>query len=406
MTPPANLASEPDENAVGRYFCVLPWMHLCGSVDGVWGRCCVDSTMYQDDQYTDDNASLTLPTDAVGCASGSPFAPTNRDRVFGLEEAFNGPSMRRTRLAMLAGDPVRACTYCYSREAGGGESYRQKANTAYADDIEQLTSQTQPDGTVALFPTYLDIRFGNTCNLACVMCGYPVSSRWGIDKHPAWAPAHIDPYRNDNALWETLEAHATDLRKIYFAGGEPFLQQGHFRLLSILIESGAAAQVEIAYTSNLTVLPNHLWQLLEHFPRVSIGASCDGVGELFERIRVGASWDGFVANLRRAKTKVGVWLSVTPQRDNINRLGEIIDFAITEGIGVDLTNLLSWPSDLSVQSMDSQQKALAASYLNGLVDRYHSAGYPDIARQVEMARIFMNTRPEVPASTAATLKDS
>lgn len=385
-------------------FCVLPWLHVNGSVDGVWGRCCVDGSSYYDELYgQEQEPSFTLRPDAIGCLPRSRYAPANPERVFGIKEAFDSPNMRRTRLAMLAGERVSACSYCYEREAGGGRSYRQHINALLGDqvDVPALIAATDEDGGLpGEFPTYLDIRFGNSCNLQCIMCGYPVSSRWGLDKHPKWAPAHIDPYRDDEALWAELRAHATSLRRLYFAGGEPFMQPGQFRLLDLLIEVGVAASIDVVYNSNLTILPDGVFDRLAHFRTVGIGASCDGTGELFERIRVGASWDDFVRNVRIARDHVELWLQVAPQRDNVLHIGEIVDFAVAEKVGVNLTNFVHWPAELSVRNLPPAGKQDAGRYLTELAARCREADLAGTAAEVDSLAGFMWSAAD-PADPAA-----
>jgi hypothetical protein len=373
-------------------FCVLPWVHVNGSVDGVWGRCCVDGSAYHDDLYQQSREpSFTLQPDAIGCAPGSRYAPANPARVFSVEAAFNSPNLRRTRLAMLARQRVPACSYCYQREDGGGRSYRQHMNEWFGQrmNVAELVGRTEPDGTLpGAFPIFLDIRFGNSCNLRCIMCGYPVSSRWGLEKHPPWAPAHVDPYRDDEGLWAELRAHATTLRRVYFAGGEPFMQPGHFRLLDLLLETGAAPSIDVVYNSNMTILPDGVLDRLAHFRSAGIGASCDGTGAVFERIRVGASWDVFVRNVRAARGHVRLWLQVAPQRDNVLHLGEIVDFAVAEGIGIDLTNFVHWPAELSISNLPPTSRAAAVRYLTALAAGCRDRGLPEVAAQVEMLTRF------------------
>src|SRR5262249_26859176 len=110
-------------------FCVLPWLHLCASVDGIWGRCCVDRAMDHTHYYNvATKPDLILQADSIGCTRNSPFATANPDRVYSIKSAFNSPSLKDTRLSMLRGDKVPACTYCHDREARGGHSYRQNMN--------------------------------------------------------------------------------------------------------------------------------------------------------------------------------------------------------------------------------------------------------------------------------------
>ncbi len=123
-------------------------------------------------------------------------------------------------------------------------------------DVTRLITATSADGSLDQLPIFLDLRLGNTCSLACIMCAFPVSSRWGSGRRPAWTTANIDPYRHDRGFWQTLEAIAHHLRYLYLAGGEPFQQPDHTRLLDLLISAGVADQISIRYNSNLMTLPS------------------------------------------------------------------------------------------------------------------------------------------------------
>jgi len=79
------------------------------------------------------------------------------------------------------------------------------------------------------------------------------------------------------------------------------------------------------------VLPDGIVAKLRQFKDVVVAASCYGTGELFESIRAGAKWQVFVANLRRARDHVTVWLDVTVQRDNAGALRELYDSRMPSG---------------------------------------------------------------------------
>ncbi len=79
-------------------FCALPWLSICGTVDGVWSRCCIDRSAYSGGKPVE---GAKLSQNALGCVKKSPFASANRERVFTLREAFNSENMKETRLAML-----------------------------------------------------------------------------------------------------------------------------------------------------------------------------------------------------------------------------------------------------------------------------------------------------------------
>jgi sulfatase maturation enzyme AslB (radical SAM superfamily) len=359
---------EPE--AVRDTVCVLPWTHIASTVDGVWGRCCFDSTNDYDHYYQQETEpEFILEPDAIGCSPLSRYAGANPDRTMGILEAFNSPNMRRTRMEMLAGEKPAACDYCFKQESLGVGSHRTHMNGLYNEkvDLPGLLAATAPDGTLDRFPINLDLRFGNTCNLSCIMCSFPVSSKLGAGRSPVWTTANIDPYREDDELWSTLREHAHEIRYLYIAGGEPFMQPGHLRLLELLTETGAAGEIEIHYNSNLTVLPSTLWQQLRQFKHASIAASCDGVGEVFERIRVGARWETFVANLRTTREHVEVWLDVTVQRDNIADLRQLYRFARAEGVRMRTENILQYPEEFSVRSLPREERERHAADVAALV---------------------------------------
>ena len=375
--------------------CVLPWIHLATTIDGVWGRCCFDaSTAYEHYYEQAEEPEFNLEADAIGCVRNSRYAKANPDRVFGLAGAFNSPEMRRTRLQMLAGERPRACTFCYSAEDDGGDSHRLAMNREFhrhldVRDMLSLISRTAADGSVDAVPYFLDLRFGNTCNLECIMCAFPTTSKMGARQAPRWTTANIDPYRDED-LWAELRNIAPSLRCVYFAGGEPFLQPGHMRMLSLLIEEGAAHRISLRYNSNLTILPDGIFDMFDKFADVEISASCDGIGAVFEQIRVGASWEKFASNVQEARKHVSVVLDVSPQRDNVGNLPALIDFAIAERLPIRLENFIHSPRELSARNLPDRDKKRHSDALARAADRYRKAAHADIADQLDRLVSFIN----------------
>lgn len=105
--------------------CVLPWMYVSASVDGVWGRCCFDATNDYDHYYREaEEPVFELVPDALGCAPNSRYARSDPARVMNLLEVFNSPNLRRTRLQMLSGERPAACRSCFDQEDLGVASHR------------------------------------------------------------------------------------------------------------------------------------------------------------------------------------------------------------------------------------------------------------------------------------------
>ena len=236
-----------DPHGLDKVFCHLPWTHLCAHLDGVYARCCVDSSGQNSPRFQVSRkpGRLDLDPDVIGCAPRSAFAADNPALVMSLEEAFNSPAMRDTRLAMLAGEPVAACRDCYQRERLTGDSYRLQMTRQdqAAPVVAECASVTAPDGTVDGFPSFLDLRLGNHCNLRCIMCGVPTSSSI-VTQSPdqTWLRQSVDPYSGDAEFWRCLAENLGSITSLYLAGGEPMLLRAHQRLLRLFIEGGRASR--------------------------------------------------------------------------------------------------------------------------------------------------------------------
>ena len=384
--------------SLGPSFCILPWIHLCSTPDGIWCRCGADNTTYYDYYEQEREPEFSLKADALGCVSRSRYARANPGRVFGLEEAFNCPNMRRTRLAMLEGRWPDACRRCYEDEYEGLCSYRQRRLNNLSEDIDpaslaSLVSRTAKDGSLDAFPILAGLCFGNLCNLACIMCSFPNGSRSGPGGRPPWLSAHINPIEDDEQFWASLARNSKKILSVGIGGGEPFLQRTHFRILDTLLEAGAAAQIRLDYTSNLTVLPEGLFERFSRFKHVRILASCDGIGETFEKIRVGARWEEFVRNLRLAKGHAEVVINPALQRDNLHELGRLMDFAAAEGVRIEVRNYVRYPEELSVRSLPVDRKAHFTSELNILREKCAAGSLSDVADGISGLIVYMNLPP-------------
>ena len=386
-----------DPHGLERVFCHLPWTHLCAHVDGVYARCCVDASAQQNwPQYRGSRPErLVLRDDAVGCTPGSPFAADNPDRVMQLDAAFNSPALRSTRLAMLAGQPVPACRDCYQRERLAGDSLRLQMlrQGTPVPSVSECRDRTAGDGSVDGFPSYLDLRLGNHCNLRCVMCDVPTSSSLTRHHPDTWLRTSLDPYSTDPAFWQVLEDNLGAIRSLYLAGGEPLLLRAHQPLLQLFVDRGRAPEVDLTYATNLTRLPRNVVGLWRHFRAVSLEASCDGVGAVFERVRVGGRWADFERNVERIRDHVALSIHAAPQRDNVMDLGNIIDWALSRALPVHASNTVREPAELSIRNLPPDLKRRAHAYLVPLADRLDADGFANVARDVRGVVAYLMAPP-------------
>ena len=308
-----------DYNNLPKSFCILPWIHSAINPDGTVRQCCVSQPW-----------SAT-----VGSLSNNT-----------LEEIFNDAPLRELRKQLLTGERLpESCLSCRLREDADTKvfSYRQGTNAKYRDVIETL--QPDPDGYAEFQQLYIDYRFSNKCNFKCVSCGPSLSSSIGQEriKVEQLKNPHVDPARIKQSMppafievdtqkfYKEFLKFSTTIREIYFAGGEPLINDHHYELLEHFIET--QQPVSIFYNTNFSELNYKGKNVIEMWRKingpVNIYASIDGYGETGETIRDGFSTVVFEENVKKyisAKlTKVLPAVTVNKQ----HQIGFCITFGLT-----------------------------------------------------------------------------
>ena len=198
----------------------------------------------------------------------------------------------------LSGDIPAVCKkVCYDREAIGVKSNRLnvmkdlKAKNIYRIKHKKMVHYHSK-------PTYLDIRFGNLCNFKCRMCGPESSTSWYKDSKLSFSKT-VDPYTNNIALWNDMPNIIPHVSDIYFAGGEPFVQDGHYKLLNFIIDSGYSKNINLQYNTNLSYTKYKNHNLLEMWNTLIIYQ----YGQVLKDIKIRQSiqerlnWNSFEKNV-------------------------------------------------------------------------------------------------------------
>lgn len=283
----------------------------------------------------------------------------NNDRDFGLahdkngnvmnvmthsfEEALNSETHKSQRLQLSRNEQPLRCRNCYdSEEATSGTSFV-NAGTSKRQRVIYKTSPLIPayvrantadqytdpvTGATTSRIVNLHLRFGNLCNMKCVMCSPQHSNLW-YDDHVAlgYRDSAGNPiYKlGDNRIfnilpdehgrnrmnftawwesdvwWERFRSIMSDLKYIYFTGGEPFLVPAMAQCLDMLIEAGLAADIRLRFDTNLSVINNKILDKLSKFKRVIMCVSVDDVEERYNLIRFPGEFSTFITNLKRLK---------------------------------------------------------------------------------------------------------
>lgn len=234
-------------------FCVAPFVHL-RSVPGRprWTPCCA---------WTVSPQELLIPDD-----SPNPFMH---------------PDMEALRNRMLEGKPSSGCQLCYQTEDDGLLTTRTWLNRMF-DRPSVPTLE------------YVEVNFGNLCNLRCRMCGSNQSSRWQADE----LRLGMTPEPLLRRTFDSMNIPLNGIRMVRFSGGEPLLEQDQMvaMLMAIKEAQGGLAKVRLAMVSNGTVdIGSELMDLMMSCQHVLIQTSLDALGELNDYQRTGSRFDDIAA---------------------------------------------------------------------------------------------------------------
>ncbi len=335
--------------------------------------------------------------------NGEPF----RVDTDSFAEAKNSELLCRVRKNMLAGiETPEVCGRCIREEAAGLISRRilERAKISFGRAEAEL--QTRLDGSLLDYRNSLhtfDLRFGNICNLRCLMCWPGASSAWyqewfetrhqgfkdGEESHRLVRDTNgriqldSDFYNwpEKESFWRELQASIPFIRELHFSGGEPLLIKKHYALLRELVEQGRAAEIMLDYNSNITVLPDEALELWSKFKKVTIGASVDGFGKVNDYIRFPSKFQQIESNLRKldaTSDNIQIWITTTVQALNILYFTDLLQWLIESGfrkingIGIDSgrgffisSHALSNPACQSIQALPGELKnKVEAKFLN------------------------------------------
>lgn len=286
-------------------FCILPWIHLSTRPDGQMRVCCTA------------NASSVGPTNDklhggnIGVLKDEEGRPNNLN-VADFLTSWNSNYMKNVRRQMINGEQPPSCLKCYKEEAAGHKSKRQWETKYWTKrvDLPALLKNTAVDGAIPPTLSYIDLRFGTKCQLACVMCSPHDSSGWikdwqaiyptieneNVKQTWAWGNkgsvngSSYNWHKNNPTFWEQFYDQIPHMKQLYFAGGEALIIEEHYAILEECIKRGYASEMEIRYNSNGVEWRDDLFELWKHFKIVRFHYSVDDLFNRNEYIRYPSKW--------------------------------------------------------------------------------------------------------------------
>lgn len=345
-------------------FCTLPWIGFSNNPGWAVPVCC-----YSTDAYRDSSGRR------LSLLEMSP------------SEVWNHQGVRDVRKHMFQGKKIKGCERCYESEAKGFTSQRNMVNNEWlgqknaAEIWHRVHTSAANDFTLEKSPLFLDVRPSNKCNLKCRMCSSFNSSlleteileissetsslteqykKYGRTTSPS-AKLNTD---QELVFWSDLNDWVPQLKKVYLTGGEPMLLKENWDLIDKMIHSGAAADANITFSTNCTVVPEKLKAVFEHFREVIINLSIDGTGHTQEYIRNPSRWHIIEKNAKKiiemGAERANFYITPTLQLYNSTNIIDLFEWAdgLSEEYNKSLEVFLLPLSDMPFLSLSTLPKTL------------------------------------------------
>lgn len=307
----------------------------------------------------------------------------NIDRGDDLQEIIFYGKNQDIQRSMLQGERLEGCKWCYDKS----HSLQNRFFQIFPAREDPLYQQ----GKFEL--RYLDLRWSNVCNYACIYCGPELSSTWAAEMNSVH---RIEKPTKQHLLKYVLDNIGT-IKELYLAGGEPTMMKENEIVLQALAEKNPNCHVCV--NTNLSVTKNNrVHDLLKKLPNCQWLISVEGTGKQYEYIRYPGVWETFDDNLRDLELSQPNGISFNMVFMSLNALSiwDLVDDLLDRGYQHDITLALynngNWPGpwDLRHMPVDYQQRVL-----DRMADpKYHGLiGYQNIKDYLEQKIFLQSDQP-------------
>lgn len=262
-------------------FCIKPFTEICNTPNNHLKLCC----------HSDENI----------------WIDRKLDKKTLYENFQNHPRFVEIRQKMLKGERVDACNVCYRKEKIHGSSARIHHTTILDAKEPEVVKNIIEYGELSL--KTMDIKFGNKCNLGCVMCGKGASSviakEWQnnvVPKNSGFEQLSLDDEvitEFDSVEFESLKDQVKHLRRFSAKGGEPMILPEYHDWINFLVDSGYSEDISVYVITNGTVNFAKDLEKMSKFKEFEVCWSIDAVGKPLEYVRWPVSFKKLSENHRK-----------------------------------------------------------------------------------------------------------
>jgi len=197
-----------------------------------------------------------------------------------LSDHLTHPFIKSIQQKMLKGERVKGCETCYFNEEHGYKSIREREIELWNIIPENPLLQ------------YIEVTFGNYCNLACRTCNADLSHSWVEENNKlkeiglSYVPFAPSGRINIERKWKKEDLK--DLEYLKITGGEPMLHPDFPRFIEKLDKKNVKMFI---FTNASWVPKERIFNMLQGFKHCQIFLSIDGIGTIQEYMRHNSKWD-------------------------------------------------------------------------------------------------------------------
>jgi organic radical activating enzyme len=306
-------------------FCVLPFIHTVLNP--------YDSSKHN--------------TNALPCCR---YAPSNTEFFENTDPINKSKTWIQLQEQFLNNEKPSDCYHCWRDEEHNTTSYRQQMLSNFSKVIDDGSYKEKK-------LLFLELMFGNTCNLACRSCGSTFSSKWlPINNYLHANNIQVTSHTNNIKFTNWKELDLTNLIQLKIMGGEPLYQKDALELLEHLSNIGVLKNIQLSIPTNCTIQLNDRWkELLLEAKKVNFYLSIDAYGKLNDYIRSGSDWDTVEKNLysfyefvKQHQHKIHASVNTVVSVYNVNRLFELEEYIKEEFHWAIYGDIAQYPSYLDI----------------------------------------------------------
>jgi organic radical activating enzyme len=214
-----------------------------------------------------------------------------------MPSLFNNVKMSQLRNDIKHGRRHKDCKNCWEIEDLGNVSMRKLFINKFSRQCDQEWVDNPKIRDLTISPS-------NLCNFKCRICSPETSSKIAVEelkfstdqKEQQKLKKIISILTQNNRTVEQIFEITSDLQFLHVLGGEPFLWPELDELVSKLVDTGLAKNIQIEFNTNGSVFPAQIVEKLLEFKSVGIVISIDDIGDRFELQR-GGNWNQVLQNI-------------------------------------------------------------------------------------------------------------